>query len=134
MDHLQIEWQYLDRSDESETRNTCVRCSETGESLDSVIKDIATECRPAGWHITFEETKLTTDALSQSNMILLNGVPIEDVLPNAKASTSYCRSCCDMIGDPGASCRTVEVGGEAYEAIPTSLIRQAVCHVAECCG
>ncbi|MBN2357363.1 DUF2703 domain-containing protein, partial [candidate division KSB1 bacterium] len=43
-------------------------------------------------------TKLTPDELAQSNLILLNGIPIENILPNSRAAQSLCPSCCDFTG------------------------------------
>ncbi len=128
MNTLEIEWKHLDKSG-----NTCIRCTDTGEALQSVIAQLAQECKSCGWNITFKETKLSESEIRQSNIILFNGRPIEDVLPGAKISESHCQSCCELIGDSSTSCRTVEFGGNSYEEIPSSLIRQAVCEVARCC-
>jgi hypothetical protein len=88
---LVIEWRHLD-----EEGNTCIRCSETGAALGVVVERLAEECRPEGWEIVFKESKLTKDEIASSNLILLNGIPIENVLPNGRGSESHCESCCDL--------------------------------------
>ena len=128
MKTLEIEWRHLDKEG-----NTCIRCSDTGEALHKVVAELAQECRPCGWDIKFRETKLTEKEISESNIILLNGKPIEKILPNAVAGESHCQSCCELTGNSSTSCRTIESDGKAYESIPSYLIRQAVCAIAQCC-
>lgn len=128
MKTLEIEWRHLEKDG-----YTCIRCSDTGEALNEVISKIADECRPHGWDIIFKETKLTEKDVSESNLILFNGEPIESVLPEAKASESSCKSCSELISEPSTSCRTLELEGKSYEGIPSSIIRQAVCQITKCC-
>ncbi len=127
MKTLKIEWRHLDKDG-----RTCLRCSDTLQSLQQVIRQLATECAPRGVDIVYRATKLPIEQLSQSNLILFNGVPLEAVLPSASALESECPSCGDLCGQPSV-CRTVTVGGYAFEAIPASLIRQAACTAAQCC-
>jgi len=128
MKTLEIEWKHFDKDG-----NTCIRCSDTGDALVDVVEKLSEECKPCGWKIIFKETKLTEQEISDSNNILFNGKPIEEVLPGAKASESHCLSCCELIGNPSVTCRTVEFEGQSYEGIPSSLIRRAVCEIAQCC-
>ena len=127
MNTLEIEWRHLDKDG-----RTCLRCSDTLQSLQQVIQQLAAECAPHGVEIVYRETKLPIEQLSQSNLILFNGVPLEAVLPGASASENECQSCGDLCGEP-SFCRTVTVGGRTFEAIPAPLIRQAACSVAQCC-
>lgn len=127
MKQLSVEWRHIE-----EGGNTCSRCSDTGTTLKEAIKSLSEECLPSGWEIIFMETKLAPEDIAESNMLLFNGVPIEDILPDAGASESYCPSCCKFTGMP-TSCRTVEYESQSYEAIPASLIRQAACAIMQCC-
>jgi len=127
MKTLEIEWRHLDQDG-----RTCLRCSDTLQSLQQVITQLAVECAPRGVHIAYRETKLPLEQLSQSNLILFNDIPLESVLPGASASESECLSCGDLCGKPSV-CRTVSVAGHTFEAIPATLIRQAACAVAHCC-
>ncbi len=128
MKTLEIEWRHLDKEGE-----TCVRCSDTGEALHQTVAQLAEECRPRGWDIRFRETKLTPERISESNLILIDGKPIEAILPNAAAGLSLCPSCCELTGVSSTCCRTLEFKGKTYESIPAHLIRQAVCAIARCC-
>ncbi len=127
MTTLEIEWRHLEKDG-----RTCLRCSDTLQSLQQVIAQLAAECAPHGVRIAYRELKLSPEQLSQSNLILFNGVPLEAVLPGASVAENECSSCGDLCGEP-SFCRTVSVGGHTFEAIPATLIRQAACAVAQCC-
>ena len=127
MKTLEIEWRHLDKDG-----RTCLRCSDTLQSLQQVIRQLAAECAPRGVRIVYRETKLPIERLPESNLILFNGVPLEAVLPGAAVSENECQSCGDLCGEP-SFCRTVSVGGRTFEAIPAALIRQAACIAAQCC-
>ncbi|MFZ1642353.1 MAG: DUF2703 domain-containing protein [Candidatus Contendobacter sp.] len=127
MTTLEIEWRHLEKDG-----RTCLRCSDTLQSLRHVFTHLAAECAPHGVSIAYRETKLPPEQLSQSNLILFNGIPLELVLPGAAASESECSSCGDLCGQ-SSLCRTVSVGGHTFEAIPAALIRRAACAVAQCC-
>ena len=124
---LEIEWKHLDVGGK-----TCVRCSDTGESLQEAIEKLAKECKTIGWEIKFKETKLAEKDISESNAILFNGTPIEELLDEARASESHCNSCSELTGK-SSSCRTLEFGGKTYGGIPAALIRQAAGKIIECC-
>ena len=128
MTMLEIEWRHLDKGG-----RTCLRCSDTLQSLQQVIQQLAAECAPHGVQIIYRETQLPIEQLSQSNLILFNGVPLESLLPGASASENECQSCGDLCGEP-SFCRTITVGNRTFEAIPAALIRQAACAVAQCCS
>ena len=127
MNTLEIEWRHLDQDG-----RTCLRCSDTLQSLQQVVSQLAAECASRGVTVAYRETKLSPEQLSQSNLILFNGLPLESVLPDAAASENECQSCGDLCGQP-SFCRTVTVGGQTFEAIPAVLVRQAACIVAQCC-
>lgn len=75
---------------------------------------------------------LNADEIARSNTILINGVPLEGILPQAQVSASCCTSCSDLTGRP-EQCRTLVHLGQEYETIPEALIRQAVCKIGDCC-
>ena len=128
MNMLEIEWRHFEQEG-----NTCVRCSETDAALQKAVDTLAEECRPCGWDIRFKETKLTAERIAESNIILINGKPIEHILPNAALRETHCQSCGEMLGSASTCCRAIELDGAVYEGIPWHLIRQAVCAVAQCC-
>ena len=119
MQQLEIEWKYFDQAG-----NTCLRCSDTGETLQEVVNKLATQYGEKGIAVRFKETLLDASDLSQSNQILFNGTSLEDLVSGAQLIESHCKSCCEMIGED-VSCRAVVVEGVTYEAIPEKLIRQA---------
>ncbi len=120
MKELTIEWRHYDKEGA-----TCLRCSATGKTLQEVVAELQREVAPQGVQISFTETKLTEGEISQSNVILLNGTPLEELLTGAKASENLCTSCACLVGRE-TSCRTVEYQGKIYEEIPEKLIREAV--------
>lgn len=128
MKTLEVEWKHIDKEGD-----TCVRCSDTGQALHRVVAELAEECRPRGWDSQLRETKLSEEQISESNLILINGRPVEDILPNAAAGMSLCPSCCDLTGISATCCRTIEFKGKSYESTPAHLIRRAVCTIAQCC-
>lgn len=119
MRDLTIEWRHYDKEGA-----TCVRCLATGQSLDEVVAALREELAPRGVRIVFTETRLTEEQISESNLILFNGIPLEELLVEAKASENACSSC-SCLAETETSCRTVEFEGTTYEEIPADLIRRA---------
>lgn len=127
MPSIIIEWKHLDVA-----WATCRRCGDTGLELVQAIERLRAECAPRGVNIVFRETRLGADEIAESNTILINGSPLETLLPHTLASTSCCTSCGDLTGRP-EQCRTLVHLGQEYETISQDLIRQAVCQVGGCC-
>lgn len=118
MKKLLIEWKHLDMAGE-----TCDRCYDTGENLSNEVKRLNRTLQPKGVEVEFIETKLDDTKIPQSNVILFNGVPIEEVL-NINVSENYCESCSNLLGVK-TYCRTVTFEGNEYEDIPAKAIRKA---------
>lgn len=119
MGELLIEWRHYDKEGA-----TCDRCSATGKSVREVVAGLSDELAGKGITLTFVETELPEDQMAQSNLVLFNGVPLEEVLDNASADENHCSSCSCLTGSE-TSCRTVEYEGSTYEEIPSELIRLA---------
>lgn len=119
MRELTIEWRHYDKEG-----TTCERCSATGQSLDEVVAALREELAPRGVRIVFTETRLTEEQLPESNLILFNGISLEEILAGAKAAENACPSCSCLAGTE-TSCRTVEFEGTTFEEIPADLIRRA---------
>lgn len=120
MPTLTVEWRHLEVDG-----GTCSRCSETGKSLRQVIGELEEELRSHDVELSFIQTTLPEEKLPQSNMILINGRPLEDILTDAKTGENYCSSCSCLTGEE-TYCRTVRYDGETHEEISKELIRQAV--------
>lgn len=127
MPTITIEWLHLEVAGQ-----TCRRCGDTGRELAREIERLRQECAPRGVTLVCRETLLPPERIAESNTILIDGVPLETLLPQAAAATSCCDSCGDLTGRP-EKCRTLVHLGQVHEAIPRELIRQAVCRIAGCC-
>ncbi|MBP1728083.1 MAG: domain containing protein [Deltaproteobacteria bacterium] len=119
MRELTIEWRHYEKEGA-----TCDRCAATGTAVREVVTGLTDELAGQGVTVTFVETALTEDRMAQSNMVLFNGIPLEDLLGNATSAENNCQSCSCLTGTDTA-CRTVEYEGRSYEDIPEELIRQA---------
>ncbi len=127
MKTVEVEWMHLDKEG-----NTCNRCDNTGKEVREIVSRLNIECAPQSVKVKLHETKLTELEIENSNLILINGTPLEDLIPNARASDSSCSSCGEITGKE-ESCRTIVQFDSVYETIPQRLIRDAVCQVAKCC-
>jgi len=118
MKKLSIEWKHLDEKGE-----TCNRCYDTGENLFQEVKRLNRALQPRGIEVELIETKLDGGQIAQSNTILFNGVPIEEIL-SIRVAENYCDSCTSLLGQE-TFCRTVVFEDNEYEEIPAKAIRQA---------
>ena len=104
--------------------NTCPRCNETGQEIDSALKILQELGNTVGITIQTRKHAITLEEFnlnpSVSNQILINDEPLE-VLLDAKVGMSRC---CNECGDN--DCRTLEVDGKSYEGIPKKLIIKAI--------
>jgi hypothetical protein len=117
--HLEIEWRHLDKDGK-----TCDRCSDTGETVRSAYDTLVQELTPRGWKVSLNETLLTDQELPESNTILLNNIPIEQLLPGTHKSENCCTSCGELLGAP-TMCRTLVRDGQTFESLPMDMILEA---------
>ena len=117
MRKILIEWKHYDKQGE-----TCSRCNNTGDNVKAAIGTICSEFKDV--KISYKETRLAADKMAESNSIFINGQAIEDLL-EATASENFCHSCTCLSGK-GSNCRTIELDGNSYEAIPEELILKAL--------
>lgn len=118
MKTIKIEWKHLDVEGE-----TCNRCYDTGENLNAEVRRLNRNLELKGIKVEWIETKFDGTQISESNTILFNGIPIEDII-EIEVSENYCESCTDLLGTE-TYCRTVIYEGNEYEDIPAKAIRQA---------
>ena len=119
MSPLPIVWQRLVSSGK-----TCDRCAETQREIQHAVHTSCKQSlRPLDIEPQLEIRALDRDTfkqdLSASNRIWIAGKPMEERLEGSVGS-SHCRSVC---GD--SECRTIEVRGTTFEAIPERLILKA---------
>lgn len=118
MKQMQILWKRLVKGGE-----TCPRCTDTGRELEAAAAKLAAALRPLGIEPVLEAQAIGEDAWKanppESNRVWIADKPIEEWL-GANVGMSRC---CSVCGD--SDCRTLEVGGRTYEAIPEELFIKA---------
>jgi hypothetical protein len=112
---IRVEWRHYDKAGA-----TCDRCSDTGANLKQVLSEYAAK----GVLIELRETVLDEDRISESNLVLINGVPLEELLA-AQSGVSDCPSCSCLTGS-ATICRTVQCDGNVYEELTPELIRKGI--------
>jgi hypothetical protein len=118
---LVIEWKHIG----SEIEKTREEFEETGMTLKAVLAEISMLLEMEGVTVRLVETVLPDDAVAESESLLFNAVPVEDLLEGVEvtATSCSCTSCEDCGGE--TECRTLRYNGEEYEAIPPELIGRA---------
>jgi len=111
---LVIEWNKIEK--------TPGAFEETGMALPAVLAEIKMLLELEGVSVQLIER------VAESESLLFNGIPIEDLLEGVEVTTTACScaSCdsCETCGE-GGECRTLRYNGEKYEAIPPELIGRA---------
>ena len=115
---LMIKWQRLLHEGQ-----TCPRCKSTGEEVEKAVSILKESPKPMNIEVilgkeTLTETQFENDTL-ESNRIWINDSPMEEYI-DGKVGKS---TCCDVCGPH--ECRTINVGEEVYEAIPSGAIVKA---------
>jgi hypothetical protein len=119
MKALPIVWQRLVSSD----GKTCDRCNATYQEIQRAVSKLTEALCPLGIEPSLEIREIGEKSFkatpSESNRIWIAGKPMEEWL-GARVGSSRC---CSVCGD--SECRTVEVGGTRFEAIPEKLLLKA---------
>ena len=128
---LVIEWRHLNRDAE----DAFEVCKETGMPLEAVFAEIRMLLGMEGVGVRVVETVLPGGAAAESECLLFNGIPVEQLLEGVEvtATACACASCdsCETCGEEEAECRTLRYNGEEYEAIPPELIGRAAAKALE---
>ena len=116
---LPIVWQRLVTSD----GRTCDRCDTTHQEMQRAMTKLAVVLHPLDMQPTLETREIDERTFrsnpSESNRVWIAGRPVEEWL-GGKVGASRC---CSVCGE--SPCRTVEVGGTEFEAIPENLFLKA---------
>ena len=119
MRSLPIIWQRL----VSPEGTTCPRCAATQDDVQRAVRTLEQVLRPLGISPSLEIIEIDEASFrvnpAESNRIWIAGKPMEEWLEGKVGSSR----CCSVCGE--SECRTVEVGGTTYEAIPENLILKA---------
>jgi hypothetical protein len=119
MKGLRIVWQRLVNTG----GQTCDRCDATYDALARAIAKLKDALGPLGLEPTLETKEIDEESFkadpSVSNRIWIAGRPLEEWL----GATVGASRCCSVCGE--SECRTVEVGGTVFEAVPEELILKA---------
>ncbi len=119
MKSLPIIWQRLVSPD----GKSCERCNATHLEMQRAVSKLKDALRSLGIEPTLEVREIDEKAFkakpSESNRIWIAGRPIEEWLGATVGSSR----CCSVCGE--SECRTVEVGGTTFEAIPEELLVRA---------
>lgn len=119
MKTLPIIWQRL----VSPEGQTCDRCNATHQELRRAVEKLKEALGPLGIEPVLEVREIDEESFKanprESNRVWIAGRPIEEWL-GARVGSSRC---CPVCGE--SECRTVEVGGSVFEAIPERLFLKA---------
>jgi len=118
VNQLVIEWRHL-----SVGGATCERCGSTGSAVMEAFDELTAELRARGIKVLFREVVLDKNRLAESNMITLNGIPLEYLIAGETTETPCCSG--STLTGADACCRAVTVDNRQYEEIPAWLIKQA---------
>jgi len=115
---LKIRWQRL-----VSDGKTCPRCESTGKALEEAVFILKQVLNPMGIEVRVEKDELSGDEFQKDslsyNQIFINDSPLENWIGGRVGQSP----CCDVCGS--SECRTIEIGGETFEAIPAYLIVKA---------
>ena len=118
MKTLPIVWQRLVKAGA-----TCERCGSTHQQILGALARLEPALQPLGIQPVLQTVMLDESTFranpSASNRIWIGGKPMEDWL-GASAGSS---PCCSVCGD--LPCRTLEVDGHSFEAVPQDLVVKA---------
>jgi len=119
MKSLPIIWQRLVSSD----GKTCDRCNATYEEILRAVGKLKEVLRPLDIEPILEAREIDEESFKanpcESNRVWIAGKPMEEWL-GARVGSSHC---CSVCGE--SECRTVEVSGTVFEAIPEKLFLKA---------
>ena len=119
-----VEWKHLDRNG-----RTCDRCHNTGDNLRAVVRKLNTSLRSRRLRFRVKETLLKPDRLTESNSIIVDGRPLEAILPATRVTSTECGSCGELLGQ-ATDCRALNRNGTIHETLPEEVIHDALRRVA----
>ncbi|MBI3343258.1 DUF2703 domain-containing protein [Candidatus Gottesmanbacteria bacterium] len=128
MNKLNVTWKHYDKEGK-----TCDRCGKTGETVRQVVTELKSKLAKHDIDLVYQEEKLKKDAIDQSNLILLNGVPVEQYVPDTRVQYTPCSSCSCLAG-ADVSCRAISQNGYVSEDVSKGLLIEAIHQAAKGLG
>ncbi|HPH34222.1 MAG TPA: DUF2703 domain-containing protein [Methanoregulaceae archaeon] len=117
---LHIEWRHLDLG-----QSFCGHCSDTGVNLWQVITTLGQEHLLDGVELELENTILPLDQFEESNVVLINGVPIKEIV-GTEVPFPGCTGCQDLDEEPCHIHRAAPGRENIFKAIPVAMLRTAI--------
>lgn len=118
MKTLTIAWQRL-----LDDGQTCPRCGSTENEVEKAVALLTQSLAPLGIAVVLEKSELSTEQFAQaplqSNAIRIDRKLLEEWVDGETGQSP----CCEVCGPN--DCRTMAVGSEVFEVIPTELIVKA---------
>ena len=118
MKTLTIAWQRL-----LDDGQTCPRCGSTEIEVEKAVALLTQSLAPLGVAVVLEKSELSSEQFAQaplqSNAILIDGKLLEEWVGGETGQSP----CCEVCGPN--DCRTMAVGSDVYEVIPSDLIIKA---------
>jgi len=114
-----IEWKHIGK----DVTNTCERCGETGFAVIQAVEEIRPFLETVGIEVRILETVLPDEGIEESNIILFNGTPLEDLIEGMTVTATPCASCACITGTgrcgvPGDRVRRRTLRGDPRRADP----------------
>lgn len=125
--NLFIEWKHIG----NDITGTCDRCSLTGSAIREVLDQLEPYFRETNVVAWFRETVLPDSRIDESNQVVINGIPLEEYMSDARVVQTPCCSCACITGQDEAECRAIDVGDERFEAIPADLLKSVIIEIVE---
>ena len=120
---VDVEYLYLDL-------DTCERCVGTDKVLESVLNELNSAFKIAGYSLVYRKVKIETAEMAQtyrflsSPTIRVNG---RDICSSVQENNC---GCCGDIAGTQVDCRVLSYNGEVYEVPPAEMIAEEIMKMA----
>ena len=121
MKNVHIEWKHYVKDGK-----TCTRCSLTGHNLHQAIKFFEEKFKKQDIKFILKESALNEKEINQSNSLIINGLPIEEILKeDLSVKSNHCQSCSCFAGKR-TNCKAISYSGKDFDEIPQDVIKEAI--------
>jgi hypothetical protein len=114
-----IEWRHVDLG-----QPLCGHCSDTGANLWEAVTTLGQENLLDGVELEIENTILPPKQLEESNVVLINGIPVEKIVDPGLISSGC--STCQVLNEKTGPIHTAAPGRDVFKAIPAEVLREAI--------